>query len=78
MSQHTCTRHQHTWTVGYDPAMASYYARRQPLYLPRLAALPDPEATPQQRRAAAAAFTAAHTLAMRQAYGSSPDTGHDT
>ncbi len=48
--------------------MASYYARRRPLYLPRLAALRDSEATPEQRDAAAAAFTAAHTRAMRQAY----------
>jgi len=79
MSQHTFTRHHHTWTVGSDPAMASYYARRQPLSLPRLVALPELEATPRQRHAAAAAFTAAHTRAMRQAYDTfSPDTGHGT
>lgn len=40
MSRHTITDGDHHWTLGYDDAMATYYARREPAYWPAPVPLP--------------------------------------
>lgn len=80
MSRHTITHHDHTWTIGYDQTMATYYAHRQPAYWPPPIGLPAPApgATAAQIDAANGRqlreLALTHERAMRAAYG--PDWRH--
>lgn len=71
MSRHPFTAGDQRWTVGYDPAMATYYAQTEPLYWPQLPTTTDPTLAVQL-------LARDHDAAMRRLYGpdhTDPDNG---